>query len=81
MGAYRPPEEVKEWLARDPIIVFGKQLVERHGVRQEQLDEIAADVERELEEAAAFADASPHPSADEALEDVYAETYEGMALR
>jgi len=81
MGAYRPPDEVKEWLARDPIIVFGKQLVEQHGVSQEQLDEVAADVERELEAAAAYADASPHPSADEALEDVYAETYEGMALR
>ena len=81
MGAYRPPDEVKEWLERDPIIVFGKQLVEQDGVSQEQLDEVAADVERELEQAAEFADASPHPTADEALEDVYAETYEGMALR
>ena len=48
---------------------------------QQRLDEVAADVERELEEAAAFADASPHPAPEEALEDVYAETYEGTALR
>jgi acetoin:2,6-dichlorophenolindophenol oxidoreductase subunit alpha len=81
MGAYRPPEEVEEWLARDPIILFGKRLVEEHGVAQERLDGVASDVERELEEAAAFADASPHPVPEEALEDVYAETYEGTALR
>ena len=81
MGAYRPPDEVSEWLARDPIILFGRQVLEEHGVTQQRLDEVAADVERELEEAAAFADASPHPAPEEALEDVYAETYQGAALR
>ncbi|HEU5280279.1 MAG TPA: thiamine pyrophosphate-dependent enzyme [Gaiellaceae bacterium] len=81
MGGYRPPDEVSEWLARDPIILFGRRVVEENGVTQQQLDEVAADVERELEEAAAFADASPHPAPEEALEDVYAETYEGAALR
>jgi hypothetical protein len=44
-------------------------------------DELAAEVERRLEEAAAFADASPRPAPAEALEDVYLDTCEGMALR
>jgi acetoin:2,6-dichlorophenolindophenol oxidoreductase subunit alpha len=80
MGAYRPPEEVEEWLARDPLIVLGTRLVE-HGVSQEELDRIAADVEEQLEEAARFAAESPHPASDEALEDVFKEPYEGLALR
>jgi pyruvate dehydrogenase E1 component alpha subunit len=81
MGTYRPPEEVEEWLARDPILTFGARLTSEHGVAQEALDGVAAAVERELEEAAEFADASPHPAPEEALEDVYSETYEGTALR
>jgi len=81
MGRYRPPDEVAEWLARDPIITFGARLVADHGVTQETLDATAAEVERTLEEAAAFAEASPHPAPEEALEDVYTETHEGMALR
>jgi pyruvate dehydrogenase E1 component alpha subunit len=81
MGAYRPPEELEEWLARDPIISWGKRLVEDVGVGQAALDEIGAEVERRLEEATAFAEASPHPEPDEALAHVYVEDYEGMALR
>lgn len=81
MGRYRPPDEVTEWLARDPIITFGARLVDEHGVNQTALDAAAAEVEQTLEEAAAFAAASPHPAPEEALEDVYTETHEGMALR
>jgi len=80
MGAYRPPEEVEEWLARDPIILLGKRLVSE-GVDQDVLDRLADEVEQQLEEAAAFADASAHPAPEEALEDVYSETYDGLALR
>jgi acetoin:2,6-dichlorophenolindophenol oxidoreductase subunit alpha len=81
MGAYRPPGEVAEWLARDPILTFGAQLVAAHEIAQSELDEIATGVEATLQEASAFAEASPHPAPDEALEDVYSETYGGMALR
>ena len=81
MGAYRPPQEVSEWLARDPIAVFGRRLIEEHGVTQDQLDEVASEVERELDEAAAFAESSPHPLPEEALEDVYLDPYDGAALR
>jgi pyruvate dehydrogenase E1 component alpha subunit len=81
MGAYRPPDEVADWMARDPILTFGARLVADHGVSQGELDEVATDVERTLEEAAAYADASPHPEPHEALEDVYRETVGGAALR
>ena len=81
MGAYRSPEEVSEWLARDPIAVFGRRLVDEHGVAQVALEAVASEVERVLDEAAEFADASPHPSPGEALEDVYLDPHEGAALR
>jgi pyruvate dehydrogenase E1 component alpha subunit len=81
MGSYRPPEELEAWLARDPIITWGKRLVEEAGIAQPALDEIAAAVEERLEQASTFADASPHPEPEEALEHVYVEDYEGMALR
>jgi pyruvate dehydrogenase E1 component alpha subunit len=81
MGAYRPPAEVAEWMARDPIITFGSRLVAEHGVEPALLDEAAAEIAQTLDEAAAFAAASPHPAPEEALEDVYRETYGGLALR
>jgi pyruvate dehydrogenase E1 component alpha subunit len=81
MGAYRPPDEVEDWMARDPILTFGARLVAEHGVAQGALDGVAAEVERTLDAAAAYADASPHPEPDEALEDVYRETVGGAVLR
>jgi pyruvate dehydrogenase E1 component alpha subunit len=81
MATYRPPDEVAEWMARDPILLFGTKLVEELGVEQARLDDVAAGVEQELEEAATFAGDSPHPDPEEALEHVYRETYEGAALR
>jgi acetoin:2,6-dichlorophenolindophenol oxidoreductase subunit alpha len=81
MAVYRPPEEVAEWLARDPILTFGARLVGEHAVAQAELDTVAGEVEKTLAEASAFAEASPHPAAAEALEDVYRETVEGAALR
>ncbi len=81
MGAYRPPDEVAEWLARDPILAFGARLVEELGVAQDTLGAVAAEIEQTLAEAAAYAESSPHPAPEEALEDVYRESYDGMALR
>jgi pyruvate dehydrogenase E1 component alpha subunit len=81
MGAYRPPDEVAEWLARDPILTFGARLVGEQTVSQHDLDAVASEVEQTLDDAAAFAEASPHPAPEEALEDVYRETVGGRALQ
>jgi acetoin:2,6-dichlorophenolindophenol oxidoreductase subunit alpha len=81
MGAYRPPGELDEWLARDPIITFGAKLTGEHDVSQEALDAAAARVEQRLDEASAFADAGTHPDPDEALEHVFVDSVEGKALR
>lgn len=80
MAQYRPAGELEEWMARDPIGLFEKHL-EGAGVDNADLEDIRQGVERRLDEAAAFAEQSPHPRPDEALEDVYMDTVGGLALR
>jgi pyruvate dehydrogenase E1 component alpha subunit len=68
---YRTKEEVGQWRERDPVPRFGEEL-ERAGV----LDGAArAEIEREaaerVEQAVAFAEASPFPEAGSLYEDVY----------
>ncbi|MGH7359312.1 MAG: thiamine pyrophosphate-dependent dehydrogenase E1 component subunit alpha [Candidatus Rokuibacteriota bacterium] len=81
MGRYRPPEEVEEWLARDPIDALGARLAGELGAGQEKLDGVAAEVEERLAAAAEFAERGAHPDPEEALDDVYVDDCGGAALR
>jgi acetoin:2,6-dichlorophenolindophenol oxidoreductase subunit alpha len=60
---YRPPGELDEWRARDPLTVAAGRLREEYGVADERLEEISDDVDRELAEAeqAALAASFPEP--------------------
>ena len=60
-GAYRPPGELEEWRERDPLLVAERRLAADHGVTAEQFGEIAAGVERELQEVEEAALAAPFP--------------------
>jgi TPP-dependent pyruvate/acetoin dehydrogenase alpha subunit len=60
-GKYRPDEEVKAWLARDPIPRLRMRLVEQ-GVDEATLDAIDEEVRAHIAEAEAFARAAPEPS-------------------
>jgi TPP-dependent pyruvate/acetoin dehydrogenase alpha subunit len=60
-GKYRPPGELEEWRARDPLLVAEQRLASQHGVTAEQLGDVAADVERELQEVEEAALAAPFP--------------------
>ncbi|HXF86520.1 MAG TPA: pyruvate dehydrogenase (acetyl-transferring) E1 component subunit alpha [Anaerolineales bacterium] len=70
---YRKPEEVKKWQANDPIGIYRKYLLEKKIASAKALDEIEARVEKEVEEAVEFAEASPEPALEELFTDVYAE--------
>ncbi|MFQ6059599.1 MAG: thiamine pyrophosphate-dependent dehydrogenase E1 component subunit alpha, partial [Anaerolineae bacterium] len=72
-GHYRSPEEVEAWRARDPIPRLKAWLLEKSIATAEEVEELERAVERELEEAVAFARASPRPRPEEALEGVYFE--------
>ncbi len=80
MAHYRPPGELEEWMARDPLALF-EEYLRTEGIAAAGLDEVKQQVEQTLDEAARFAEGSPHPHPEEALEDVYMDTCEGMALR
>jgi TPP-dependent pyruvate/acetoin dehydrogenase alpha subunit len=80
MGHYRPAEEVAFWLEADPIVNYRRLLLAGAVCGEEELTQLYQEVERQLEEAIEFAKASPHPAPEEALEDVFVETYDGRAL-
>jgi pyruvate dehydrogenase E1 component alpha subunit len=74
---YRTEEEYLAWKGRDPIVALEERLLREGVVDAAGIRELGAAVAREVEEAFAFAEASPFPDAAEALAQVYAAGGEG----
>jgi pyruvate dehydrogenase E1 component alpha subunit len=68
----RPAEQIAHWQARDPIPGFASYLQKRGVLTEEQMADIGLSIDEDLVDAVAFADASPYPAPEEALEDVFA---------
>jgi pyruvate dehydrogenase E1 component alpha subunit len=68
----RPPELIAHWSERDPITSFERYLREHGHLTAEQMADIGLSIDQDLVDAVAFADASPYPAPEEALEDVFA---------
>ena len=68
---YRSKDEVDEWRKKDPILRTELLLIERGILSKEACNAIFKEVSREVEEAVAYAEASPEPEADAIFEDVY----------
>jgi len=71
-GKYRPSEEVKAWLARDPITNYRARL-EKLGIDSETLGRIEADVQAAVDLATEAAKESPKPPLEIAGIDVWAD--------
>jgi len=69
---YRKPEEIEERRSRDPIELWGAELVEEKVATPEELEKLEKAAEHEVEEAVEFAKASPLPTEEGLYEDVYA---------
>jgi TPP-dependent pyruvate/acetoin dehydrogenase alpha subunit len=69
---YRTKEEVERFKAFCPIKRLREHLVSRQGLKAELLDEIEAEAAQLVERAIEFAESSPYPSPEEALNNVYA---------
>jgi len=68
---YRSKDEIAEWMARDPIPRFA-QLLQGHGIlTADDVGQLEADVDREIEAAIAFAKSSPDPSPADVTRDVH----------
>ncbi|MHB1500611.1 MAG: thiamine pyrophosphate-dependent dehydrogenase E1 component subunit alpha [Candidatus Dormibacteria bacterium] len=70
-GAYRPENELKAWLERDPILVHERELLNA-GVAQADLAAERAAAERAVTEALERARSWPEPTPESRLEHVYA---------
>src|ERR1700742_2693162 len=70
---YRAKEEVTEMREKhDPIENFGKKLIERGLMNEQDLKQMDAEVKRIVVEAAEFATESPEPALSELYTDIYA---------
>lgn len=58
---HRASEEIESWKARDPLKGFEARLLADKVARQDQLDDIQAEVDRSLEQAIKFGKNSPLP--------------------
>jgi len=70
--AYVDPAELAQWKTRDPIALLEARLQADGSITREELALIRERAISRVEEAAAFALASPYPSIDQLTTDVYA---------
>lgn len=77
MGAfglgYRADAELNHWLARDPIVIHRRTLIDLGVLTEADADQLEADVKDEIAEAFEFADESPVPNAEDGIKYVYRE--------
>jgi TPP-dependent pyruvate/acetoin dehydrogenase alpha subunit len=72
-GKYRPPEEVKEWTEKDAVEIMRTMAIQKKAMTKAQAEKIRKKVQREIDDAAKFAQDSDFPPLEEALQDVFTE--------
>jgi TPP-dependent pyruvate/acetoin dehydrogenase alpha subunit len=69
---YRDKDEISEWSGRDPVARFRERLIADGRATEEQLAALDAETAEEARDAMEFGLASPLPTAEEIVGDVYA---------
>jgi pyruvate dehydrogenase E1 component alpha subunit len=72
-AVYRTKEEVEHEKERDPIVLFRERALAAGALAEADVRAIEKDVNDRMDEAVAFADASPEPPADWLFTDIYKE--------
>jgi TPP-dependent pyruvate/acetoin dehydrogenase alpha subunit len=67
----RPPEELEAWKKKCPVAAFERKLFDRKILTPSEAESINQKILAQVEEAHAFALASPYPEPQDALEDIY----------
>ena len=70
-GKYRTKEEVESMMKSDPVLLWGKRLMEQEQFTQGELDALDREVLAQMEDAVAFVEQSPDPPLESLYEDVY----------
>ncbi len=73
---YRPDEEVARWKAKEPLGRFRQKLLELEICEERELDAIDQEVMEQVEAAVVFAEESPAPAVEQAVQDVYTDMVE-----
>ncbi|MDP9267296.1 MAG: thiamine pyrophosphate-dependent dehydrogenase E1 component subunit alpha [Acidobacteriota bacterium] len=68
---YREPAELEAWKAKDPIPAMERYLKSQNLWADEWKQKISEEITAEIEKAVEFADKSPYPEPEEALDHVY----------
>ena len=71
-GTYMPQERVEHYMARDPVLLGKQYLQDQGGATDEEIRQLEAAIENELEAAVAYAKQSPEPSVEAFLAGVRA---------
>jgi acetoin:2,6-dichlorophenolindophenol oxidoreductase subunit alpha len=69
---YRTQEEIDQWKERDPILRFGKYVIEKGLMTEAAIDKIKVQGYADIENSRLFAEASPEPAVETIMEGVYA---------
>jgi pyruvate dehydrogenase E1 component alpha subunit len=70
-GKYRTKEEVEEMMKSDPVLLWGKRLMEQERFTQADLDAVDQEILAVMEDAVRFVEQSPDPTPQSLYEDVY----------
>jgi TPP-dependent pyruvate/acetoin dehydrogenase alpha subunit len=69
---YRIPGDIDEWKKKDPIALFEAKLLKEGILDGKSKAAVIAEIDRTIASAVEFAEKSPYPAPEEALEHVYA---------
>jgi hypothetical protein len=70
-GKYRRKEEVEEMMKSDPVLVWGRRLVEQERFTKEDLEAADKEILARMDDAVAYVEQSPDPTVETLYEDVY----------
>lgn len=70
---YKTKEEQEFWIKKDPILKFKQELINNYQMTEEEFANVKEEVINEIKEAFEYAEKSPWPKPEEALEDVFVE--------
>ncbi len=71
-GGYRETQEVDEWKKKCPIIRLGKHLADNKIAAEDELNQIQAKIDAEVEASIQFATDSPEPDETELMKNLFA---------
>lgn len=77
---YRSKDEMAAWKERDPIARLRRKLLAGEIATQAEITAVENEIQALLDDAVAFAVASPEPSVESALAGVYGDTHDGRVF-